>query len=58
MSSGNWELAARSIRLAPADATDLERLSNSGDEQRARHQLLSYQLEELENGAGRTNWSN
>ncbi|WP_407314978.1 DNA repair protein RecN [Pseudomonas sp. nanlin1] len=28
---------------------ELERLSNSGDEQRARHQLLSYQLEELEN---------
>ncbi len=27
----------------------LERLSNSSDEQRARHQLLSYQLEELEN---------
>ncbi|MBV6288678.1 DNA repair protein RecN [Pseudomonas aegrilactucae] len=27
----------------------LERLSNSGDEQRAQHQLLSYQLEELEN---------
>lgn len=26
----------------------LERLSNSSDEQRARHQLLSYQLEELE----------
>lgn len=28
---------------------ELERLSNSGDEQRARHQLLSYQMEELEN---------
>ncbi|MCO7515466.1 DNA repair protein RecN [Pseudomonas guariconensis] len=28
---------------------ELERLSNSGDEQRARHQLLSYQLEELDN---------
>ncbi|MDB5979684.1 MAG: recN [Pseudomonas sp.] len=27
---------------------ELERLSNSGDEQRSRHQLLSYQLEELE----------
>ncbi|TFZ32698.1 DNA repair protein RecN, partial [Pseudomonas syringae] len=27
---------------------ELERLSNSGDEQRARHQLLSDQLEELE----------
>src|SRR5690606_4603011 len=28
---------------------ELQRLSSSGDEQRARHQLLSYQLEELEN---------
>jgi DNA repair protein RecN (Recombination protein N) len=28
---------------------ELEHLRNSGDEQRARHQLLSYQLEELEN---------
>ncbi|WP_312932331.1 DNA repair protein RecN [Pseudomonas sp.] len=28
---------------------ELERLSNSGDEQRARQQLLSYQLEELDN---------
>ena len=28
---------------------ELERLSRSGEEQRARHQLLSYQLEELEN---------
>lgn len=28
---------------------ELERLSNSGDEQRAQHQLLSYQLEELDN---------
>ncbi|NBA96515.1 DNA repair protein RecN [Pseudomonas sp. R5(2019)] len=28
---------------------ELDRLSNSGEEQRARHQLLSYQLEELEN---------
>lgn len=27
----------------------LEQLSSSGDEQRARHQLLSYQLEELDN---------
>lgn len=27
----------------------LDRLSNASDEQRARHQLLSYQLEELEN---------
>ncbi|MCY1283331.1 DNA repair protein RecN [compost metagenome] len=28
---------------------ELERLTRSGDEQRARHQLLSYQLEELDN---------
>lgn len=28
---------------------ELERISSQGDEQRARHQLLSYQLEELEN---------
>lgn len=28
---------------------DLQRISSQGDEQRARHQLLSYQLEELEN---------
>ena len=27
---------------------ELDKLSNSGDEQRARHQLLSYQIEELE----------
>ncbi|WPP00573.1 DNA repair protein RecN [Pseudomonas sp. HR96] len=29
--------------------TELDRLANSSDEQRARHQLLSYQLEELDN---------
>ncbi|ARU87355.1 DNA repair protein RecN [Pseudomonas sp. M30-35] len=28
---------------------ELERISNLGDEQRSRHQLLSYQLEELDN---------
>ncbi|MCY1294523.1 DNA repair protein RecN [compost metagenome] len=28
---------------------ELERISRTGDEQRARHQLLSYQLDELEN---------
>ena len=28
---------------------ELERIANIGDEQRARHQLLSYQLEELDN---------
>ena len=38
-------LAAQRWRQA---RQELERLSNSGDEQRSRHQLLSYQLEELE----------
>ncbi|MBS67029.1 MAG: DNA repair protein RecN [Pseudomonas sp.] len=50
--SGNQELA-RQVQLAAQrwrqTRQTLERLSNSGDEQRARHQLLSYQLEELEN---------
>jgi DNA repair protein RecN (Recombination protein N) len=44
---------ARQVQLAAQrwrqTRQELERLSNSGDEQRARHQLLSYQLEELEN---------
>lgn len=44
---------ARQVQLAAKRWTqtrlELERLSNSGDEQRARHQLLSYQLEELDN---------
>lgn len=44
---------ARQVQLAAKrwNQTRLERdrLSNSGDEQRARHQLLSYQLEELDN---------
>ncbi|EPJ2809982.1 DNA repair protein RecN [Pseudomonas putida] len=44
---------ARQVQLAAKrwnqTRLELERLSNSGDEQRARHQLLSYQLEELEN---------
>ncbi|MBV6753322.1 DNA repair protein RecN [Pseudomonas chlororaphis] len=44
---------ARQVHLAAQrwrqTRQELERLSNSGDEQRARHQLLSYQLEELEN---------
>ncbi len=44
---------ARQVQLAAQrwrqTSQELERLSNSGDEQRARHQLLSYQLEELEN---------
>ncbi len=50
--SGGQELA-RQVQLASQrwrqTRQTLERLSNSGDEQRARHQLLSYQLEELEN---------
>ncbi|WP_412460749.1 DNA repair protein RecN [Pseudomonas sp. SC11] len=44
---------ARQVQLAAQrwrqTRLELERLSNSSDEQRARHQLLSYQLEELEN---------
>ena len=44
---------ARQVQLAAQrwrqTRQELERLSNSSDEQRARHQLLSYQLEELEN---------
>lgn len=43
---------ARQVQLAAQrwrqTRQELDRLSNSGDEQRARHQLLSYQLEELE----------
>ena len=50
---------ARQVQLAAQrwrqTRQELERLSNSGDEQRARHQLLSYQLEELESlGLGET----
>jgi DNA repair protein RecN (Recombination protein N) len=44
---------ARQVQLAAQrwrqTRQELERLSSSGDQQRARHQLLSYQLEELEN---------
>ncbi|WP_349616295.1 DNA repair protein RecN [Azotobacter salinestris] len=44
---------ARQVRLAAQrwrqTRQELERLSSAGDEQRARQQLLSYQLEELEN---------
>lgn len=44
---------ARQVQLAAQrwkqTRQELERLSRSGEEQRARHQLLSYQLEELEN---------
>lgn len=49
--SGSQELA-RQVQLAAQrwrqTRQTLERLSSSGDEQRARHQLLSYQLEELD----------
>ena len=44
---------ARQVQLAAQrwrqTRQELERISSSGDEQRARHQLLSYQMEELEN---------
>lgn len=44
---------ARQVQLAAQrwkqTRSELERLSSNSDEQRARHQLLSYQLEELEN---------
>ncbi|MGH8439438.1 MAG: DNA repair protein RecN [Pseudomonas sp.] len=44
---------ARQVQLAAQrwrqTRQELEHLSNSGDEQRAQHQLLSYQLEELDN---------
>ena len=50
--AGATELA-RQVQLAALrwrqTRQELERVSSSGDEQRARHQLLSYQLEELEN---------
>ncbi|MDF3935076.1 DNA repair protein RecN [Pseudomonas citronellolis] len=44
---------ARQVQLAAQrwkqTRHELDRLSRSGDEQRARHQLLSYQLDELDN---------
>ena len=44
---------ARQVQLAAQrwrqTKQEFEHLSNSGDEQQARHQLLSYQLEELDN---------
>jgi DNA repair protein RecN (Recombination protein N) len=50
--AGSQELA-RQVHLAAQrwkqTKSELERLSGVGDEQRARHQLLSYQLEELDN---------
>ncbi|MBZ5755210.1 DNA repair protein RecN [Pseudomonas sp. S5(2021)] len=50
--AGAQELA-RQVHLAAQrwkqTRQTLDRLSNASDEQRARHQLLSYQLEELEN---------
>jgi DNA repair protein RecN (Recombination protein N) len=50
--AGSQELA-RQVQLAAQrwkqTRNELERISNIGDEQRSRHQLLSYQLEELDN---------
>ncbi|MBF7729529.1 DNA repair protein RecN [Pseudomonas sp. N040] len=50
--AGASELA-RQVQLAAQrwrqTSQELERLSSNSDEQRARHQLLSYQVEELEN---------
>ncbi len=50
--AGSQELA-RQVQLAAQrwrqTRTELERLTNASDEQCARHQLLSYQLEELDN---------
>ncbi|MBM7063051.1 DNA repair protein RecN [Pseudomonas sp. UL073] len=50
--AGNQDLA-RQVQLAAQrwqqTRQELERLARSSDEQRARHQLLSYQLEELDN---------
>jgi DNA repair protein RecN (Recombination protein N) len=50
--AGSQDLA-RQVQLAAQrwkqTKNELERLSNASDEQRARHQLLSYQLEELDN---------
>ncbi|TIH07424.1 DNA repair protein RecN [Pseudomonas leptonychotis] len=50
--AGSQELA-RQVQLAAQrwkqTKNELERVSSIGDEQRARHQLLSYQLEELDN---------
>jgi len=50
--AGSQELA-RQVQLAAQrwkqTRSELERVSSLGDEQRARHQLLSYQLEELDN---------
>ncbi|ERI51475.1 DNA repair protein RecN [Pseudomonas sp. NPDC077649] len=44
---------ARQVQLAAQrwkqTRNELQRVSSQGDEQRARHQLLSYQLEELDN---------
>ena len=50
--AGSQDLA-RQVQLAAQrwkqTKTELQRVSSLGDEQRARHQLLSYQLEELDN---------
>ncbi|TBU97346.1 DNA repair protein RecN [Stutzerimonas kirkiae] len=50
--SGSQELARQAQQAAlrwRQVNQELQHLSDSGEEQRARHQLLSYQLEELEN---------
>ncbi|WP_339490312.1 DNA repair protein RecN [Pseudomonas sp. EL_65y_Pfl2_R95] len=50
--AGSQDLA-RQVSLAAQrwkqTRSELERISSIGDEQRARHQLLSYQLEEMDN---------
>lgn len=50
--AGSQELARQVLLAAQRwkqTRNELERIANIGDEQRARHQLLSYQLEELDN---------
>jgi DNA repair protein RecN (Recombination protein N) len=50
--AGSQELARQVLLAAQRwkqTRNELERVSNLGDDQRARHQLLSYQLEELDN---------
>ncbi len=50
--AGSQELARQVLLAAQRwkqTKNELQRISSLGDEQRARHQLLSYQLEELDN---------
>lgn len=50
--AGSQELARQVLLAAQRwkqTRSELQRISSIGDEQRARHQLLSYQLEELDN---------